>query len=391
MKLAHALVAAHLIFLTAAAQPLVAEPSGASREVEAVIESMWEQYGFPGATVAFVDATGRVESVAIGFSDVEAATPMTPDSRMLAASIGKTIWGALVLALESEDKLRRTDLVSSHLGHLPWYSRVPNADQITIGQLLTHSAGLPDHVHMEGAAAALIGQGKDVPPDPAELVSFVLDEAPLFEAGTDWAYTDTGYVLLGMAIEQATGRGVFELAQERFLMPLGMTATGPSGSAHIESLAVGYTVEGNPFGLPPRTMDDDGSLVWNPAVEWTGGGFVSTSADLALWGHALFTGKAMPGQYLGRLLDGVAVHPDAPDVSYGSGVAIYEDTPFGPVFGHGGWIPGYVSSLRHYAEHDLTIAFQINTDVGVVDDSTDLVSAVEAALAKALTDQPQAQ
>ena len=89
----------------------------------------------------------------------------------------------------------------------------------------------------------------------------------------------------------------------------------------------------------------------------------------------------MEGAYLDRLLDGVAVAPEAPDILYGAGVAIYANTPRGPVYGHGGWIPGYVSGLRHYADHGVTVAFQINTDVGIVDDSTDLVPALEAALA----------
>ena len=186
-----------------------------------------------------------------------------------------------------------------------------------------------------------------------------------------------------MVVQAATDTDVFELANERLLQPLGLRATDPSNTTTIEDVAVGYTVDDNPFGLPPRTMDESASLSWNPVVEWTGGGFASTSADLARWGHALFRGRALDMDYLDLLLSGVSVHPDAPGVLYGAGVAIYQETPHGPVYGHGGWIPGYVSSLRHYADHDLTIAFQINSDVGVVDDSTDLVSALEAALAEA--------
>lgn len=139
--------------------------------------------------------------------------------------------------------------------------------------------------------------------------------------------------------------------------------------------------EDNPFGLPPRTVDADGKLLWDPAMQWTGGGLVSTSRDLAVWGHALFAGHAMATPYLDRLLDAVPVSPDAPGVLYAAGVAVYADTPRGPVHGHGGRIPGYVSSLRHYADHDVTVAFQINTDVGIADDGTDLVPALEAALA----------
>ena len=62
-------------------------------------------------------------------------------------------------------------------------------------------------------------------------------------------------------------------------------------------------------------------------------------------------------------------------------VAIHRGGPLGPSYGHGGWIPGYCSSLRYYPELGLAVAFQINTDVGIADDSTDLVPALEAALA----------
>lgn len=378
---ATAALSACLLFFVQAAS---GDPSDPDAEVQVLLESFRKAYGFPGATVAYAAADGNVRSYAVGHSDVEAGIPMTPETRMLAASIGKTIWGALVLSLEADGLISRSDLVSEHLGDEPWFDRVPNADEITVGHLLSHTSGLPDHVHMDGVATELIAMGRVDRFDPTALVSFVLDEPALFEAGTAWSYTDTGYILLGLVMEAATDASVFELAAERLLMPLGLAATVPSDTTMLDGLAVGYTIDNNPFGLAPRTMDDDGRLNWNPVIEWTGGGFASTSADLALWGHALFSGTAMDADYLGPLLDGVVVHPDAPGVFYAAGIAIYQKTPRGPVYGHGGWIPGYVSSLRHYADHDLTIAFQINTDVGVVDDSIDLVPALEEALARLL-------
>lgn len=375
------------VCLLSFAQITSADSSDLHTDVRVLLETFHETYGFPGATIAYVAADGEIQRFAVGLSDIEADTPMTPDTRMLAASIGKTIWGALVLDLEADGILNRTDRVSQYLGDQPWFARVPNAGDITVGHLLTHTSGLPDHVHMDGAAAALMALGQAERFDPVDLVSFVFDEPALFEAGAAWSYTDTGYVLLGLTLEAATDATVFELAADRLLTPLGLADTVPSNAPIIENLAVGYTIEGNPFGLAPRTMDVGGRLRWNPVIEWTGGGFASTSADLARWGHALFSGDAMGTGYLDDLLDGVPVQADAPDVLYGAGVAIYQETAHGPVYGHGGWIPGYVSSLRHYADHGLTIAFQINTDIGVVDDSTDLVPALEADLADLLIER----
>ncbi len=379
---ARRLAAAALLLL--AAGPVAAEPAAdLSVQIEATLDEYRDHYGFPGATVAIAQPDGTVATAASGLADIEAGRPMTPETRMLAASIGKTFVAATVLALESEGRLGPADRLAEHLGDRPWFADLPNAESITIDHLLHHRSGLPDHPHLpefQAAAAARIAAG-GAAFTPQEVLSFVAGREPLFEAGTGWAYSDTGYILLGLVIEEVTGRSYYDVVQERFLDPLDLAGTVPSDRPDIAGLAVGYTVPQNPFGLPERTADVSGRLVWDPGVEWSGGGLASTSQDLARWGHALFGGAAMEAPYLDRLLEGVPVAPDAPGILYGAGVAIYAETPRGPVYGHGGWIPAYVSSLRHYADHGVTVAFQINSDAGVVDDSSDLVPALEAALA----------
>jgi len=387
MRAARLLAAARLFaaacLVLVSATATAGEPAGLTDRLGATLGAFREAYGVPGATAAIALPDGRVVTAATGLADVEAGRAMTPGSRMLAASIGKTFVAATVLALESEGRLSRADPLSAHLGDRPWFAELPNAGAITLGHLLRHTSGLPDHSHLpafQRAAAARIAAGAPAF-TPQELVGFVRAAAPLFAPGAGWAYSDTGYILLGLVIEEVTGRPYHAVVRARFLVPLGLDDTRPSDGPDIPGLAVGYTVPGNPFGLPERTADAAGRLVWDPGVEWTGGGFASTSADLARWGQALFTGRAMAAPYLDRLLDAVPVAGDAPGIRYGAGVAIYAGTPRGPVWGHGGWIPAYVSSLRHYADHGVTVAFQINTDAGVVDDSSDVVPALEAALA----------
>jgi D-alanyl-D-alanine carboxypeptidase len=265
---------------------------------------------------------------------------------------------------------------------------------MTIGHLLRHTAGLPDHVHMSAFAEALAARvaagGNALAPEQS--ITFVLDREALFPAGTGWSYSDTGYLILGLVIEDVTGRPYYDVVSERFLVPLGLAATTPSDRRELAGLAVGYTGAVNPFGLPPRTMDPSGRLAWDPATEWTGGGLVSTSRDLALWARALFAGKAMAEPYLERLLDSVPEGKNRPDRRYGTGVAIYTATPYGPVYGHAGWIPGYVSNLRYYADFGITVAFQINSDTSMLGERSDLVPALEAALAELAlgsTRQPQ--
>jgi len=378
------ILTAAMIVCVAASTPLIAQNGpDLSARLETTLGDFQERYGFPGATAAIALPDGSVVVAAVGLADVEAGRAMTSETLMLAASIGKTFVGATVLALESDELLAQSDLLANHLGDRPSFADLPNAETMTVGHLLRHQSGLPDHPHLpefQAATAERIAEGGDAFTQE-EVLGFITDHASLFEAGTAWAYSDTGYILLGLLIEDVTGRSYYDVVQERFLGPLNLINTIPSDGRNIPGLAVGYTIPGNPFGLPERTADADGHLVWDPSVEWTGGGLASTAHDLALWGHLLFDGAATEPPYLDRLLDGVPLSPDAPGILYGAGVAIYADTPRGPVYGHGGWIPAYVSSLRYYADHGLTIAFQINTDAGVIDDSTDLVPALEAALA----------
>lgn len=376
-------IASFFLALTSAAAPVQAQDgSGLSWKLELILRSFHDRYDLPGASAAIVLPDGSVVTAATGFADIENRRSMTPDTLMLAASIGKTFVAATILALESEGQLSRSDLLSAHLGDRPWFDALPNANTITIDQLLHHTAGLPDHVHLPAFqqewARIATGEGGF---NPESLVAFVAGQNPLFEAGTAWAYSDTGYVLLGLVIEAVTGQLWQEAVRTHFLDPLALSSTVPSNRPDLSGLAIGYTAAENPFGLPARTADAEGRLLWNPAVESAGGGFASTSADLARRGHFLFGGKAMPAPYLDRLLDSLPVDPDAPGIFYGAGVVIYADTPHGPVWGHGGWVPGYVSSLRHYADHGVTIAFQINTDVGIMDDTSDLAPRLEAALA----------
>ncbi|WP_349371833.1 serine hydrolase domain-containing protein [Salinarimonas sp.] len=375
-----------VLFLASAcfAAPVAAqEGPDLSTQLAATLDAFHARYAFPGATAAIVLPDRTVVTAATGLADVENGRAMTAETPMPAASIGKTFVAATVLALEGEGLLSRADLLSARLGDRPWFARLPNGGTITIDHLLHHSAGLPDHVHLPEFRQAWAGMaaGEHFDVDPVRLVRFVSGRAPLFEAGTAWSYSDTGYVLLALVIEETTGRPWQDAVRARFLAPLGLDGTFPSDRPELPGLAVGYVAPDNPFGLPERTADAEGRLLWNPAIESAGGGFASTAPDLARWGRLLFGGEAMPGPYLDRLLDGVPVGPDAPGILYGAGVAIYADTPHGPVWGHGGWIPAYVSSLRHYAEHGVTVAFQINTDVGIADDTSDLVPTLEAALA----------
>lgn len=353
-------------------------------QIQKELDSLHAQYRFPGATAACILPDGTVEAFAVGLADIEHNIPMTPQSRMLAASIGKTFTGATILALAQENLLSLDDPVSKWLGDRPWYSRLPNHEEITIRHLLNHTSGIPDHVESEDFARAF---GRDAelqnePMPPEKLISFTWDRQPLFKAGEGWSYTDTGYILLGLIIEKITGRSYYEEVKRRFLEPWHLDLTSPSDRRELSGLASGYMAAENRFGLPARTTIRPEVMAWHPGIEWTGGGFVSNPRDLVVWGKNLFEGRAVKGRYLDDLLKSVQISEDDSLTLYGTAVAVKKGGPYGTVYGHGGWIPGYSSSLRYYPDYGVCIAFQINTDIGIVDHSTAIIDDMENRLAE---------
>ncbi|MBN2479128.1 MAG: beta-lactamase family protein [Parachlamydiales bacterium] len=356
-----------------------------SHKLKHEIELLKKKYNFPGVTVAYILPDNTIETLAIGLSDLEKKSKMTVNSKMLAASIGKSFVGALVVNLDKEGKIKLDDYLSKWLGHYKWFSRLPNYKTIKLHHLLTHSSGISDHVHMESFSLWYKENWKNKNKDnfkPEFLIGFVLDQKPLFEPGKGWYYSDTGYILLGLVIEKATKSTYYKEVENRFLKPLNLTMTFPSDKLILPGLVAGYTSAYNTFGLPVKTTIKPGEIIWNPIMEWTGGGLISNSKDLAIWAKHLYEGRAMKGSYLDELLKSVPVDKEKPGLYYGAGVVIDRDNSFGMVLGHGGVIPGYSSSMRYYCKYKIAIAFQINTDIGVWDHSTNLVSEMEKRLAK---------
>lgn len=362
-----------------------------NQQLKRELENLQSLYGFPGATAAFVLSDGTFGEVACGLADIETKEPMTTHARMLVASIGKSFVAAVILSLAKDGLLSLEDLLSDRLGGCAWYSHLPNARSITICHLLTHSSGLPDHLNTKKfiQSSADVWLNPEFHFLPEFLIECILDLEPLFETGNGWAYSDTGYILLGLVIERVTGNSYYGELGTRFLKPLKLALTSPSDKRTLSGIVAGYTAKDNVFGLPEKTINASGVMAWNPGIEWTGGGLISSSRDLAVWAKLLYEGHAMQAEYLKDLLQSVSASPTDDSIRYGAGVVIQKRGNLGECWGHGGVIPGYCSSMRYYPSYGLALAFQINTDRGVTDHSMD-VSNMEYRLAETVIGHPAA-
>ncbi len=320
---------------------------------------------FPGATAAFILPDGQVVGVATGYSDIEAKIPMTPDLRMPSGSIGKTYVAAVALSMALDGTLGLDDPIAEWLGDEPWFDRLPNGEDITLRMLLNHSGGLVDHafdVPEFQEAAASLAADPDRYFEPAELVEFVLDREPLFVAGHGFNYTDTGYIIVGMVLERASGSTYYEELGRRITEPLGLLNTLPQDTRTIRDLAQGYAVaSADLFGMPTKVIAD-GRMVFHPLTEWTGGGLYNNPQDLVRWAKQLYEGDAFDQPYLGDLLGSVADGAFENDSNqYALGVAINVGY-LGTSYGHSGFFPGYNSRVGYFPAHGVAVAMQINAD-----------------------------
>lgn len=321
----------------------------------------WHKNGkFAGATLSVCFADGNCFSLATGFSNLETKQRMKPNDLMLAGSVGKTYAAAVALQLVGEKKINLDDRIEKYLGREKWFARLPNAKDITVRQLMNHTSGLVRYEFKDQFTKDLTANPDKVW-KPEELLSYLLDTKAAFEAGKGWDYSDTNYIVLGMIIEKVTGKKFYDEATRRVLKPLKLKSTKPQDKRQIKGLIQGYAGDGNPFGGKDKVLENDKFII-NPQFEWTGGGFVSNSKDLARWAKMFYEGKAFDASLLPQVLDGVSAPMLGKETKYGL-CSIIRPTRAGLTYGHSGFFPGYMTDMMYFPDKKIALAIQVNSSV----------------------------
>ncbi len=246
------------------------EAQSRSDRAEAYLRSFHDLRGFNGA--ALVIDEGRVLfDGAFGFIDHESQEPATKDTRFRIASLTKQFTAALILRLEELGMLDVDAAVGAYIQEYP----SPQSQQITLHHLLTHTSGLPSYTNLPGFLEARAEQ----PLTPADIVALTWLEPLSFKPGTDFEYSNSGYVLLGWIVERVTGQPYSEALSEYVLTPLGLTDTGYD---HSLVPTAGHA-KGHTRGLTDYTA----SRRIDPSLPYSAGMLYSTAPDLARWNAAL--------------------------------------------------------------------------------------------------------
>lgn len=357
-----------ILTLLAALPALAADDTLPARFTERA-EELFMEYGLPGMQAAYIVGENSKFVTAVGLADSASQAPMTTETRLPAGSTGKTFLAAVVINLVLKGVVDMDAPVARWFEDEEWFGCVPNHEAMTLRLLMNHASGVPDHLADPGWKAeldAILDAGEariDEYIRPRDSIAYVCGDTAMFAPGEGSLYTDTAYLIAGLAAEKATGRAFYEMAVEDFIQPLELDGILPANTRDLPNLGCGYMPAENPFGLPTATLLPDGTMNHNPALEFTGGGFVTTTEDLARWMWLLYSGRLFPEPYLKDLL--LNGHPLNPE-RFGQGVyglAVFvQDSDWGEVRWHSGWYPGYQTMVRYWPKHDTLVAVQVNRD-----------------------------
>ncbi|WP_199506254.1 serine hydrolase [Geodermatophilus sp. TF02-6] len=317
-----------------------------------IITGALHELDVPGAVVLVRTPAGQYEE-AFGTRQLGSNDPVGIDDHFRVGSITKTMTGTVVLQLVQERRIALSDPVSKYRPD------VPNGDHITIAQLLDMRSGLHSYTELE-SFNRILDQDPTRVWHPEELLALGLAQPPYFPPGEGYHYSNTNTVLLGLIIDQLTGRQLADVFRERIFQPLGLRQTLlppiednaiPAPHPHGYLFGTNLSTLTDP-ALPPdqQAAVRDGTLLpndvtaLNPSWGWAAGAVISTAADLAVYVRALVTGGLLDRALQQQRLDSLTpVDPADPDsASYGLALA-----RFGPMIGHDGSLPGYQSFMGH--------------------------------------------
>lgn len=349
--------------LAAPAEARVPDPAALRKltaTLQAGLDAAIAERVVPGATLAVRFAGGHTISLAAGLADVEKGVPMPRDAVMFSGSVGKTCVAAIVLKLCERGRLSLRARAGDLLRDPPWLAQVPNGPAATVETLLNHTAGIPEYAGKPGVWQR-IRQNPDQVWSVAERLAHVFGDPPTGAPGRSWAYADSHYLLLGLIVEQVTGKPYDQMLEETILKPCRLYRTRPADRRSLPGLVPGYTELTREF-LLPRKVVENGRYVFNPQLEWTGGGLVTTVSDLASWASQLYGGEVLRPESKRRMLAPVPFRTLLfEDAGYGLGCMIGQ-TDGVTHYGHTGFAPGYVTLVQYLPDAQIAIAMQFNTD-----------------------------
>jgi CubicO group peptidase (beta-lactamase class C family) len=322
-----------LVISTAATLGLATTPALAAPQEKVAAAFGDVGKGQPGCAVATV-RNGAVDFAGgFGLADVTKATPITADTLFDAASLSKQFTAFAILLLEKQGVLARTDSVRKYVPELGAY-----AQAVTIGNLLHHTSGLRDALSIAQISERTSPGGRMTLSDDDMVAMLARQAGGETPPGTEQMYSNSGYRLLAIVAQRASGRSLHDILSESAFKPLGMSSTfiGDAGSERAKQQAASYREAGGAFQPVPAMT-----------ALWVGAGGVRTTAnDFARWMENFWTGRAGGKAVMARMAELPQLRNHAP-VDYAAGLTVARYRGLSRLE-HGGSVEGFRHKMAVY-------------------------------------------
>ena len=269
-------------------------------------------------------------------ANIELAVPNTPQTVFRLGSVTKQFTAMAIMMLQERGKLRVSDPVCQYLTDCPaaW-------QPLTIRHLLTHTAGIPNYTNFPDFARTAV-----LPTSSADMVGMLRDKPLEFAPGEKFAYSNSGYYVLGMIIERVSGKTYADFLQANIFTPLGMSYTGyDNPSTIIRNRAAGYARQAG------ETVN---AAYMDMTIPFAAGALYSTTDDLLRWDQALYKDTLVSQKSLDEIFT-----PDKGGYGYGWSIGKRFDRQ---VIAHGGGIYGFATEIARFPADRVTVIVLSNVE-----------------------------
>ncbi len=342
--------------------PLSAAHAELATRLDAAVTAALGATQIAAASVTVVHQGETVLSRGYGLADVEAKLPAAADTIYRIGSITKSFTAVAILALAAQGKLALDEPVTTYR---PGYDT--HGKTITLRHLLTHTSGIKGYTELEEfEARSAQAFSRD------EMVAMFSALPLLFDPGARWSYSNSGYYLLGLVIEQVTGKPYADAVRELAIAPAGLIDTAYCPPAQtVARHAHGYQVVDGALA-PANPLD--------MAHPYAAGSLCSTAPDLARWLAALVGTVAVSPASWAQMITPAPL-TDGSTFPYGLGLQVGALEGHARI-GHGGGINGFVSQMDVYPDDELTVVVLTSTE-------SKLAGELAEALARIALDAPE--
>ncbi|MEE4174223.1 MAG: serine hydrolase domain-containing protein [Xanthomonadales bacterium] len=317
------------------------QAAGPSREAIDAVFADYDTTRTPGCSLAVYQGDQVTHARGYGMANLEYGIALAPDSVFRLASVSKQFMAAAIALLDEAGELDLDDPVQQYFPALPDYGK-----PITLRHLIHHTSGIRDYLDL--AWLADWGEGYL----PGEALRLIERQQGLnFEPGSEYLYSNSGYLMLADIVEQVTGQSLRDWSEEHLFGPLGMDDT----HFHDDHRRI---VPRRATGYAPR---EDGWEISMTQLDMVGdGGVISTVLDLQRW-HDNFTDNQLGRERAAfiKLMETPAELTSGESTDYGFGLGINDFLGTREVEHSGSWV-GYRTALHRYPEHDLGVAVLCN-------------------------------